>query len=497
LAQAFLASPWAGGLGLLGAHPDCWRAQAAMAYGGRDGPVFGQRVRESGNSFASGSNQNSGNILCDVPSTRVARPPGGASSINFGWDDRPVQRDSDRPAQQRGSDRSLQQRASDRPVQQQRGSGGRRKSPGGSVGQDNFIAGVAPRTSSNSFATGSNQNCGNVVSDVPTTRVISPPGGSSSINFGWTDSGGPERFAGMAPNSRRTAPPVAGYAGPSGDFSPPSSPQARRSVGRAPMAGAGYKSGHRDGFSPPSSPVAGRAGRPQPLASGSHSGASGEGVSPPTSPVGSATSAPQSPHEASRHGYGGQRSYNQAYGNYGAPLPSSSQKAGADNMRQEAQRQGPSGHSPQSQYREEAFGARPRVTGNAYASGANQNCGNVLTGVPSTRVNRPPGGASAFSLSWDAEDKQAPPMNTSPRARRGSGGVPGSQQGGSQQNARGSQPGARRQQPEAAFGARPRESSNVFATGSNQNCGNMISDTPTTRVMRPPGGASSFSLAWD
>merc|ERR1719224_414231 len=46
------------------------------------------------------------------------------------------------------------------------------------------------------------------------------------------------------------------------------------------------------------------------------------------------------------------------------------------------------------------------------------------------------------------------------------------------------------------FGTRPRESSNTFARGANQNCGNVISDVPTTRVVAPPGGRSSFSLSW-
>lgn len=42
-----------------------------------------------------------------------------------------------------------------------------------------------------------------------------------------------------------------------------------------------------------------------------------------------------------------------------------------------------------------------------------------------------------------------------------------------------------------------RVSSNVWATGANQNCGNMISDRATSRVLRPPGGGSSFQLgAW-
>lgn len=37
-------------------------------------------------------------------------------------------------------------------------------------------------------------------------------------------------------------------------------------------------------------------------------------------------------------------------------------------------------------------------------------------------------------------------------------------------------------------------SANVWANGGNQNCGNFISDRPTSRVIQPPGGGSSFQL---
>mmetsp|Transcript_77493 Transcript_77493/g.250742 ORF Transcript_77493/g.250742 Transcript_77493/m.250742 type:complete len:310 (+) Transcript_77493:35-964(+) len=41
-----------------------------------------------------------------------------------------------------------------------------------------------------------------------------------------------------------------------------------------------------------------------------------------------------------------------------------------------------------------------------------------------------------------------------------------------------------------------RVSSNVWASGANQNCGNFISDRPTSRVVQPPGGGSSLQLGW-
>ena len=37
-------------------------------------------------------------------------------------------------------------------------------------------------------------------------------------------------------------------------------------------------------------------------------------------------------------------------------------------------------------------------------------------------------------------------------------------------------------------------SSNVYANGSSQNTGNVITDRPTSRVTQPPGGKSSVCL---
>lgn len=40
-------------------------------------------------------------------------------------------------------------------------------------------------------------------------------------------------------------------------------------------------------------------------------------------------------------------------------------------------------------------------------------------------------------------------------------------------------------------------SSNKFASGANQNCGNVITDRPSTRIHAAPGGKSSISLGWE
>ena len=40
------------------------------------------------------------------------------------------------------------------------------------------------KVSNNTFANGSNMNCGNVLTERPSSRVLNPPGGKSSVTFG-------------------------------------------------------------------------------------------------------------------------------------------------------------------------------------------------------------------------------------------------------------------------------------------------------------------------
>ena len=135
------------------------------------------------------------------------------------------------------------------------------------------------------------------------------------------------------------------------------------------------------------------------------------------------------------------------------------------------------------------------ISSNKYASGSNQNCGNVMTGRSSTRLHAPPGGKSqAGSLIF--------------------GGDGGDRFAGHRGNSKGAQ---RQQQSSISFGSAPQEqtsaamnnqhqqasapakksgaiSANAFASGTNQNCGNFITDRPTSRVLAPPGGRSSGPL---
>jgi len=86
-----------------------------------------------------------------------------------------------------------------------------------------------------------------------------------------------------------------------------------------------------------------------------------------------------------------------------------------------------------------------RASANAFASGASQNSGNVLTERPTTRVHHAPGGNSTLVLG-DEEPAQAAP------------------------------------------------SSNAFACGASQNCGNVLTERSSTRLHQAPGGDSTLVL---
>jgi hypothetical protein len=89
-----------------------------------------------------------------------------------------------------------------------------------------------------------------------------------------------------------------------------------------------------------------------------------------------------------------------------------------------------------------------KSSANRFATGTNQNCGNVLTDRPTTHVRQTPGGTSTLVLGGDATD----PLDT----------------------------------------FAPKVSANCFASGANQNWGNSLTGRPTTRVRQAPGGASTI-----
>ena len=128
------------------------------------------------------------------------------------------------------------------------------------------------------------------------------------------------------------------------------------------------------------------------------------------------------------------------------------------------------------------FGANAKKGSNAYASGANQNCGNVITDRPTTRLHAPPGGSSSISLG-DAHSTTPAPRSLGAAV----GAAPAAPAA-----AAAAAPTAPAEQP--IFGARSAKGSNAYASGANQNCGNVLTDRPTTRLHAPPGGTSSVTF---
>mmetsp|Transcript_27762 Transcript_27762/g.33770 ORF Transcript_27762/g.33770 Transcript_27762/m.33770 type:complete len:140 (+) Transcript_27762:134-553(+) len=116
--------------------------------------------------------------------SRVRHAPGGKTSINLGWD-------SDEENIDNGSRR--RQRGSKAEVTGKIGQVNSKEStmPPAAVAEShttstvNNSSGASDRNvSGNAFANGNNQNCGNVITDRPSSRVLNPPGGKTSIQLG-------------------------------------------------------------------------------------------------------------------------------------------------------------------------------------------------------------------------------------------------------------------------------------------------------------------------
>mmetsp|Transcript_720 Transcript_720/g.2481 ORF Transcript_720/g.2481 Transcript_720/m.2481 type:complete len:115 (-) Transcript_720:213-557(-) len=112
----------------------------------------------------------------------------------------------------------------------------------------------------------------------------------------------------------------------------------------------------------------------------------------------------------------------------------------------------------------------------ASVKGDPQNSGNLLPSRPSTRLHAPPGGQSSLSLAWGPQEPpQQQPQQSAPAVV-----VP-----------------KKDVEPPTTTTAAAEKgglSSNAFANGANQNCGNVLTDRPTTRLHAPPGGKSTISL---
>mmetsp|Transcript_27900 Transcript_27900/g.64833 ORF Transcript_27900/g.64833 Transcript_27900/m.64833 type:complete len:126 (+) Transcript_27900:79-456(+) len=123
------------------------------------------------------------------------------------------------------------------------------------------------------------------------------------------------------------------------------------------------------------------------------------------------------------------------------------------------------------------------VSSNVFACGANQNCGNVITDRPTTRIHHAPGGTSSICIGDGSATAGA---SHPPRGSR--------QRPAAEPAAAASQiveSGPSKVHPAARGGT---VSANQFANGSNQNCGNVLTDRPTTRIRQAPGGNSSLVL---
>ena len=132
----------------------------------------------------------------------------------------------------------------------------------------------------------------------------------------------------------------------------------------------------------------------------------------------------------------------------------------------------------------------PQRSANAYANGGNQNCGNVMTGRSTTRLHAPPGGKSNFSIGMQG----APSDVTGKIGSMGNRPAPRQQQQQAKPVQQQQIPQQQQQQQAVGQPKAHGTSANRYANGANQNCGNVLTDRPTSRVLKPPGGGSSGPL---
>ena len=109
-----------------------------------------------------------------------------------------------------------------------------------------------------------------------------------------------------------------------------------------------------------------------------------------------------------------------------------------------------------------------------YSQNDNQNYF-VSNGRTSSRVLQQPGGSSSINLSWENHNQDGKSRSKCTNFRKD-----------------------KKLQLKCNFqkDVKARSiSNNSFASGSSQNTGNVLTDRPSSRVLQPPGGKSSFSLA--
>ena len=195
--------------------------------------------------------------------------------------------------------------------------------------------------SSNAYANGSNQNAGNVMTGRSSTKRLAPPGGASSFSIGWGGGGGHRASA-----AEQAPPRTHVSAAPSRDYAP---------AGQATSSFSKHNNNY-GGVSLTSLP--------------------GKRTS--------STSGFMAPTVGDNYTVGVRRnSYNSTY------------QPPQDQFRSQHQPMGGGGGGGHGAYQAPQSSA---ISSNAYATGSNQNAGNVMTGRSSTKRLAPPGGHSSFHL---------------------------------------------------------------------------------------------------
>jgi len=151
---------------------------SSLCLGAGDSSSF--QERPSSNRFASGANQNAGNCITDRSTTRLHHAPGGASSICLGQDEKVGAPNVAKPLNAHAVPEKV-------PANGFANGNSQNVAPLNAEPHQGFDRSIPSRpatTSANRFASGTNQNAGNVLTDRPTTRLHQAPGGRSSIVLG-------------------------------------------------------------------------------------------------------------------------------------------------------------------------------------------------------------------------------------------------------------------------------------------------------------------------
>lgn len=331
---------------------------------------------------------------------------------------------------------------------------------------DDGRAGANRQAGSNAFANGARQNCNNVLTDRPTTSVKAPPGGVSSVNLCWDEGSNRNNFGSRTP--------------PSGNGKD-AWPGRRQAMRPSPLDFENEEEYDNINSSVPDSRV---DERPRFRSDRSGYADRGAGLTPlDLDDVGSDAGG------YSNAGWGTGRSGAFAHGasrGYGAAsLVSDADKSYTDGTwcsptramdrapRSDCHGFEAHGNDTISRYSYFSEQRTPKVS--SKAERRSEACDSQVGSRTPKASLRGEFTSQARELNLYGSEASYPASRT-PKGSVGVTPVASSD----------------------AFGRRSRRpSSNAFAQGGNQNRGNMLTETPTTRVCAPPGGASSIHLGGD